>query len=47
VWGHMLTSGGLLHREACQAKVSQLCLKTGGGATEGGAGGIIAEVTWK
>jgi hypothetical protein len=47
VWGHASTFGGLFCREASQAKVSHFCLKTGGGATVGGAHGIIAEVTWK
>jgi hypothetical protein len=40
------TFGGLLCHEASQARVSQFCLKTGKGATAGGARGIIAEVTW-
>jgi glycerate kinase len=44
--GHASGSSGLLHLEASQARVSQLCLKTGGGATADGARGIIAEVAW-
>jgi hypothetical protein len=43
----VLTSGGLLHREANWAGVCQFCLKIGGGAIVGGARGIITEVTWK
>jgi hypothetical protein len=42
--GHMLRSSGLLHVEASLARVSQSGLKTGGGATVGGAPGTIAEV---
>jgi hypothetical protein len=45
VWGHASTSDGLLHREASQARVSQICLKTGEGVTAGGACGIIMAVT--
>jgi hypothetical protein len=41
------TSGGLLHHEASQARVSQFCPKTGGGAMADGARGIIAKVAWK
>jgi hypothetical protein len=41
------TSSGLLHREASQARISMFYLETGGGATAGGARGIIVEVTWK
>jgi hypothetical protein len=47
VWGHASTSGGLLHRDASQARVSQFYLKTGEGATVGGARGIIVKVAWK
>jgi hypothetical protein len=47
VWGHASTSSGLLHREASRARVFQFCLKTGGGATVGGARGIIVDVAWK
>jgi hypothetical protein len=42
--GHMSRSSGLLHVEASLARVSQSGLKTGGGATMGGARGTIAEV---
>jgi hypothetical protein len=42
--GHASRSGGLLHLEASHARVSQSGLKTGGGATVGGARGTIAEV---
>jgi hypothetical protein len=42
--GHVSGSSGLLHPEASRARVSQFCLKTGGGATVGGARGIITEV---
>jgi hypothetical protein len=42
--GHMLRSSGLLGAEASLAKVSQSGLKTGGGATPGGACGTITEV---
>jgi hypothetical protein len=45
--GHASGSSGFLHLEASQARVSQFCLKTGGGATTDGACGIIPEVTWK
>jgi hypothetical protein len=41
---HALRSSGLLHVEASLARVSQSSLKTGGGATTGGARGTIAEV---
>jgi hypothetical protein len=44
--GHASRSGGLLHLEASHARVSQSVLKTDGGATVGGARGIIVEVTW-
>jgi hypothetical protein len=47
MWGHALTSDGLLCREASQARVSQFCLKTSKWATAGGACGIITEVEWK
>jgi hypothetical protein len=43
----VLTSDGLLDREASQARVFQFCLKTGEGVTTGGAHGIIVEVMWK
>jgi hypothetical protein len=42
--GHTSRSSGLLHVEASQTRVSQSDLKTGEGATAGGACGIIAEV---
>jgi hypothetical protein len=42
--GHTLRSSGLLRVEASLAKVSQSGLKTGGGATTGGARGTIVEV---
>jgi hypothetical protein len=42
--GHTLRSSGLLHVEASLARASQSDLKTGGGATTGGAHGTIAEV---
>jgi hypothetical protein len=41
---HVSRSSGLLHVEASLARVSQSDLKTGGGATAGGAHGTIAEV---
>jgi hypothetical protein len=41
---HTLRSGGLLHLEASHAWVSQSGLKTGEGATGGGARGTITEV---
>jgi hypothetical protein len=41
---HVLRSSGLLHMEARLARVFQSVLKTGGGATMGGARGTIAEV---
>jgi hypothetical protein len=43
--GHALRSSSLLHVEASLARVSQSGLKTGGGATMGGARGTITEVT--
>jgi hypothetical protein len=42
--GHTSKSNGLLHVEASLTSVSQSGLKTGGGATTGGARGTIAEV---
>jgi hypothetical protein len=45
--GHMSGSSGLLHVEDGLARVSQSGLKTGGGATTGGAHGTIAEVSSK
>jgi hypothetical protein len=42
--GHTSRSGSLLHLEASHGRVSQFDLKTGGGATTGGAYGTIAEV---
>jgi hypothetical protein len=42
--GHALRSSSLLGVEASQARVSQSGLKTGGGATAGGARGTIMEV---
>jgi hypothetical protein len=42
--GHTSISSGLLHVEASLARVSQSGLKTGDGATTGGARGTIAEV---
>jgi hypothetical protein len=39
-------SSSLLCVEASLARVSQSSLKTGGGATAGGARGTIAEVAW-
>jgi hypothetical protein len=42
--GHASRSSGLLHMEASLARVSQSGLKTGGGATVGGARRTIAEV---
>jgi hypothetical protein len=45
--GHVSRSSVLLHLEASRARVSQFCLKTGGGAMTGGACGIIIEVAWK
>jgi hypothetical protein len=43
--GHASRSSGLLGGEASLARVSQSGLKTGGGATAGGARGTIAEFT--
>jgi hypothetical protein len=42
--GHASRSDSLLDIEASLARVSQSGLKTGGGATTGGARGTIAEV---
>jgi hypothetical protein len=42
--GHATRSSGLLRMEACLARVYQSGLKTGGGATVGGARGTITEV---
>jgi hypothetical protein len=42
--GHTSRSSGLLRVEASLARVSQSDLKTGGGATIGGACGTIVEV---
>jgi hypothetical protein len=42
--GHASRSGGLLRLEASHARVSQSGLKSGGGATSGGACGTIVEV---
>jgi hypothetical protein len=42
--GHVLGSSGLLHVEASLARVSQSGLKTGGGATVGGARDTITNV---
>jgi hypothetical protein len=42
--GHASRSDGLLHLKACHARVSQSGIKNGGGATAGGARGIMAEV---
>jgi hypothetical protein len=42
--GYVLRSSGLLRLEASQGRVSQSDLKTGRGATTGGARGIITEV---
>jgi hypothetical protein len=43
--GHASRFSGLLHVEASLSRVSQSGLKTGGGATTGGARGTIVEVT--
>jgi hypothetical protein len=42
--GHTSRSSGLFPVEASLARVSQSGLKTGGGATTGGARGTITEV---
>jgi hypothetical protein len=43
---HASRSNGSLQLEAGRARVSKICLKTGEGATAGGAHVIITEVTW-
>jgi hypothetical protein len=45
--GHTLRSNGLLHVEASLARLSQSSLKTGGGATTGGARSNIVKVALK
>jgi hypothetical protein len=45
--GHTSRSNGLLHVEASLTRVFQFGLKTGGGATVGGAHGTITEVASK
>jgi hypothetical protein len=42
--GHVSRSSDLLRVEACLTRVSQSGLKTGGGATTGGARDTITEV---
>jgi hypothetical protein len=42
--GHASRSSGLLHLEASWARVSQPGLKSGGGATVGGARDIITKI---
>jgi hypothetical protein len=42
--GHVSRSGGLLHLKVSRARVSQSCLKTGGGTMVGGARGTITDV---
>jgi hypothetical protein len=42
--GHASRFGGLFRLEASRTRVSQSGLKTGGGATAGGARGTIVEV---
>jgi hypothetical protein len=42
--GHTSRSGGLLHLEASRVRVFQSGLKTGVGATAGGARGTITEI---
>jgi hypothetical protein len=42
--GHALRYSGLLHVEASLGRIFQSGLKTGGGATVGGAHGTITEV---
>jgi hypothetical protein len=44
--GHTSRSDGLLRLEVSRARVFQSGVKTGGGATVGGACDIIAKVTW-
>jgi hypothetical protein len=41
---HASRSDGLLRLEVSRTRVSQYGLKTGGGATTGGACGVIVEV---
>jgi hypothetical protein len=43
--GHTLRSSGLLHVEGSLARVSQSDLKTGGGATVGGARGLLPPIS--
>jgi hypothetical protein len=43
--GHASRSSDFLHMEASLTRVFQSGLKTGGGATAGGARGTIVEVT--
>jgi hypothetical protein len=43
--GHVSRSSGLLYVKSSLARVFQSSLKTGGGATAGGARGTIAKVT--
>jgi hypothetical protein len=43
--GHVSRSSSLLAVESSLARVSQSGMKTGGGATTGGARGTIADVT--
>jgi hypothetical protein len=45
--GHISRSSGLLRVEVSLARVFQFGLKTGGGATTGGARGTIMEVASK
>jgi hypothetical protein len=45
--GHTSRSSSLLHVEASLARVFQSGLRTGGGATAGGARGTIIEVAWE
>jgi hypothetical protein len=45
--GHTSRSSGLLGMKASLTRVSQSALKTGGGATTGGARGTITEVASK
>jgi hypothetical protein len=42
--GHTSRSSSLLHVEVSLARVSQSGLKTGGGATAGGARGTITKI---
>jgi hypothetical protein len=42
--GHTSRSGGLIHLKASRTRVFQSDLKTGGGATTGGAYDIITDV---